>query len=109
VTLAAAEPITQQAPRLKYVAVRTGHDVSHAVGLAQQLPLFALQLHGNQSADFIHRLRTALAHTFADQPQPAIWYALRVEGPVELPSLDVDLFVLDNGNGGTGESGISGP
>lgn len=98
VDLKTAQTITTQVPGLSYVAVVTDSNAAALVKLAQTLPLHALQLHGQQSAETVKYLAQMLPLSCE------LWYALRVDGPVELPDLPVHKFVLDNGQGGTGEA-----
>lgn len=96
-TLGAAQAITRAAPELDYVAVYTRHDPAGALALAAQLPLFALQLHGQQSAAFIQTLRASLPETVQ------LWYALNMTAGEQPPAAPIDRLVLDSGAGGTGK------
>ncbi|MDI3362928.1 bifunctional indole-3-glycerol-phosphate synthase TrpC/phosphoribosylanthranilate isomerase TrpF [Lelliottia sp. V89_10] len=83
---------------LSYVGVFRDAPVADVTALAESLSLTAVQLHGQEDQTYIHELRQALA------PQVQIWKAQSVSD--SLPARDlqhVDKYVLDNGQGGTGE------
>jgi indole-3-glycerol phosphate synthase/phosphoribosylanthranilate isomerase len=62
------------------------------------LILSAVQLHGDEDQNYIDALRTALA------PQVQIWKAQSVGDTLPARNLNhVDKYVLDNGQGGTGQ------
>ncbi|MBV4411454.1 bifunctional indole-3-glycerol-phosphate synthase TrpC/phosphoribosylanthranilate isomerase TrpF [Enterobacteriaceae bacterium YMB-R22] len=92
-----ARDIMAAAP-LRYVGVVRDMPVSDAVSLAQSLGLSALQLHGREDQAYIDTLRAAL-------PQGvAIWKALSVGETLPPRSFShVDRYVLDNGQGGSGQ------
>lgn len=83
---------------LSYVGVFRDAPVTDVKALAESLSLTAVQLHGQEDQTYINELRQALA------PQVQIWKAQSVSD--SLPARDlqhVDKYVLDNGQGGTGE------
>ncbi|MDK9364058.1 bifunctional indole-3-glycerol-phosphate synthase TrpC/phosphoribosylanthranilate isomerase TrpF [Lelliottia wanjuensis] len=83
---------------LSYVGVFRDAPVADVTALAESLSLSAVQLHGQEDQTYINELRQALA------PQVQIWKAQSVSD--SLPARDlqhVDKYVLDNGQGGTGE------
>ncbi|KAA5932963.1 MULTISPECIES: bifunctional indole-3-glycerol-phosphate synthase TrpC/phosphoribosylanthranilate isomerase TrpF [Pantoea] len=94
---ATAQHVVAAAP-LRYVGVFRNNSVSDVVTQASALSLSAVQLHGNETPEFVAELRAALPATVQ------IWKALRIDG--QLPARDwphVDRYVFDNGDGGTGE------
>ncbi|HEY4437965.1 MAG TPA: bifunctional indole-3-glycerol-phosphate synthase TrpC/phosphoribosylanthranilate isomerase TrpF [Lelliottia sp.] len=83
---------------LSYVGVFRDAPVADVTALAESLSLTAVQLHGQEDQTYINELRQALA------PQVQIWKAQSVSD--SLPARDlqhVDKYVLDNGQGGSGE------
>jgi indole-3-glycerol phosphate synthase/phosphoribosylanthranilate isomerase len=65
---------------------------------ADALSLSAVQLHGDEDQAYIDALRAALA------PQVQIWKAQSVGDTLPPRNLNhVDKYVLDNGQGGTGQ------
>jgi indole-3-glycerol phosphate synthase/phosphoribosylanthranilate isomerase len=83
---------------LRYVGVFRNSSVSDVVTEATALSLSAVQLHGQETPEFVTELRAALPAGIE------IWKALRIEGV--LPERNwphVDRYVFDNGDGGTGE------
>ncbi|WP_442796953.1 bifunctional indole-3-glycerol-phosphate synthase TrpC/phosphoribosylanthranilate isomerase TrpF [Pantoea vagans] len=94
---AAAQTVIAAAP-LRYVGVFRNNSVSDVVTQAAALSLSAVQLHGNETPEFVAELRAVLP------AEIQIWKALRIEGA--LPARDwphVDRYVFDNGDGGTGQ------
>lgn len=83
---------------LKYVGVFRNASIRDIVATAQQLTLFAVQLHGEEDREFVSQLRAEL---------PAgvqIWKAFSLTD--SLPARNwphVDRYVFDNGNGGSGQ------
>ncbi|WKE67456.1 bifunctional indole-3-glycerol-phosphate synthase TrpC/phosphoribosylanthranilate isomerase TrpF [Gallaecimonas kandeliae] len=96
VTLAEAKAITQAAP-LAYVGVFKDAPVAEVAEAAEALGLFAVQLHGDEDADYVAALRGLT--------QAQLWKASTVEAP---STLAVDRLVLDSQDGGqfggTGQS-----
>ncbi|MDH2066047.1 bifunctional indole-3-glycerol-phosphate synthase TrpC/phosphoribosylanthranilate isomerase TrpF [Pantoea sp. GD03673] len=94
---ATAQTVMAAAP-LRYVGVFRNNSVSDVVTQASALSLSAVQLHGNETPEFVAQLRAALPEEIH------IWKALRIEAA--LPARDwphVDRYVFDNGDGGTGQ------
>lgn len=86
--------------QVKTVGVFRNEPLSLLVERAQQLKLFAVQLHGHEDAQYIADCKVAL-------PALSIFKAIQVSSEVQslaaiLPVPGVDLFVLDSGKGGTG-------
>lgn len=83
---------------LRYVGVFRDAPVDEVVAKAQSLELAAVQLHGSEDQAYIDQLRDALP------AQVQIWKALSVGHTLPPRNLQqVDKYVLDNGQGGTGE------
>jgi len=83
---------------LKYVGVFRNNSISDIVTKAQQLKLFAVQLHGAEDREFVSQLRAELPASVK------IWKAFSIGS--SLPARDwphVDRYVFDNGNGGSGQ------
>ncbi len=96
VTEAQARQVMTAAP-LSYVGVFRNADIADVVAKAEALSLHAVQLHGNEEQAYIDALR-ALA------PQVQIWKAQSVGDRLPERNLNhVDKYVLDNGQGGTGQ------
>lgn len=94
---AAAQHVIGAAP-LRYVGVFRNHSISDVVTQASAISLSAVQLHGNETPEFVAELRASLP------AEIQIWKVLRIEGA--LPARDwphVDRYVFDNGDGGTGQ------
>lgn len=96
--------ITEQACRvmaaapLHYVGVFRRQESQQVALVAQQLGLTAVQLHGDEDQAYIDQLRQQLP------TDCQIWKALTVRDT--LPAFDwqqVDRYLLDNGQGGSGE------
>ena len=107
ISAAEAANICTQVPALRYVAVITGEDLPATFNVATKLPLHAIQLHSQQSAEFVNRLRAQL------DPEIAIWYALDMSLIASAEALTAELtalfgetaiskVVLDQGRGGSG-------
>lgn len=83
---------------LRYVGVTRDMPVAQAATLAADLNLVALQLHGSEDQAYIDSLRAALPE------QVAIWKALSVGETLPERNLrHVERYVLDNGQGGSGQ------
>ena len=70
----------------------------HIAGIARRLSLSAVQLHGEEDADMIARLRRLLPDNVA------IWKAFSISD--HLPARDlpyVDRYLFDHGKGGSGQ------
>ncbi len=88
----------QSAAPLQYVGVFRNHDIADICVKAAQLSLKAVQLHGREDQAYVDALRAALPENVQ------IWKALSVGET--LPARDyqhVDKYVLDNGQGGSGQ------
>lgn len=97
VTEAQARDVIADAP-LSYVGVFRDAPIADVVAKAENLSLTAVQLHGQEDQTYINALRQALA------PQVQIWKAQSVGETLPARDLQhVDKYVLDNGQGGTGE------
>jgi len=83
---------------LQYVGVFRNATLEKVVATAEALSLAAVQLHGSEDQAYIDGLRAAL------NPQMQIWKALSVAGTLPPRTLHhIDKYVLDNGQGGTGQ------
>ena len=92
-----ARKVIAAAP-LSYVGVFRNADIAEVVEKADALSLTAVQLHGDEDQAYIDALRATLA------PQVQIWKAQRVDDTLPPRNLNhVDKYVLDNGQGGTGQ------
>lgn len=97
VDIAQAQKVIAAAP-LRYVGVFRNGAISDVVTTADALQLSAVQLHGDESQDYIQALRAQLP------AQVAIWKALSVKSELPARNLQhVDRYVFDNGAGGSGE------
>lgn len=98
VTPAQAENVIAGAP-LHYVGVFRNASIEHIVNIAKQLKLAAVQLHGQENQQTISQLRQQLPASCK------IWRAFSTK--TEFPPLhlqDVDRYVLDNAQGGSGRA-----
>lgn len=98
ITQETAKYIMRAAP-LQFVGVFRDEMVETVVKLAQQLALFAVQLHGNEDQHYIDQLRQKLPKN------TQIWKAFSIT--TSLPNCDlnhVDKYLFDNGNGGSGNA-----
>lgn len=92
-----ARDVMAAAP-LRYVGVFRDADIAEICEKATTLSLTAVQLHGHEDQAYVNALRAALPE------QVQIWKALSVGDT--LPARDyqqVDKYLLDNGQGGTGQ------
>lgn len=92
-----ARDVMAAAP-LRYVGVFRDADIAQVCEKATTLALNAVQLHGHEDQAYVNALRAALPE------QVQIWKALSVGDT--LPARDyqhIDKYVLDNGQGGTGQ------
>jgi indole-3-glycerol phosphate synthase/phosphoribosylanthranilate isomerase len=71
--------------------------VAEVVARVENLSLAAVQLHGSEDQTYIDTLRAELPATVQ------IWKALSVGETLPQRNLHVDKYVLDNGQGGTGQ------
>ena len=103
VSLRQAQELVTQAP-LRFVGVFQNQDKDLIVKLAKQLALFAVQLHGTETAEFITALRQDLPSNCQ------IWQAISIDvsqSAVDFQQISaVERYVLDskigNQQGGTG-------
>lgn len=92
-----ARKVMAAAP-LSYVGVFRNADINEVAAKADALSLSAIQLHGDEDQAYIDALRHVLA------PQVQIWKAQSVGATLPARNLKhVDKYVLDNGQGGTGQ------
>jgi indole-3-glycerol phosphate synthase/phosphoribosylanthranilate isomerase len=98
VTNEQAQIIVQQVTSLKYVGVFVNHPIEEVAERAKSLNLFAVQLHGNETVEYINSLQPLLAKTCQ------IWKALPVENKVPEFTKGAQYFVLDGMNAGSGET-----
>ncbi|RUO40539.1 bifunctional indole-3-glycerol-phosphate synthase TrpC/phosphoribosylanthranilate isomerase TrpF [Aliidiomarina taiwanensis] len=106
-----AKQVIESAPHLHYVGVFSANDtdtheqaIAHYLHLQAQLGLAAIQLHDYHpdSPDTARLLQLLRAQLPAECQ---LWLALQVTGPLTaLPTLPVERFVLDHGQGGTGRA-----
>ncbi|MEB0949721.1 bifunctional indole-3-glycerol-phosphate synthase TrpC/phosphoribosylanthranilate isomerase TrpF [Citrobacter sedlakii] len=92
-----AQQVKAAAP-LQYVGVFRNAEIADVCDKASRLMLAAVQLHGGEDQAYVDALRAALP------AQVQIWKALSVGET--LPARDyrsVDKYVLDNGQGGSGQ------
>lgn len=94
---AQAQDVMAGAP-LSYVGVFRDAPINAVVSKAESLSLTAVQLHGSEDQHYIAELRQQLT------PQVQIWKAQSVADALPARNLNhVDKYVLDNGQGGSGE------
>jgi indole-3-glycerol phosphate synthase/phosphoribosylanthranilate isomerase len=92
-----ARDVIAAAP-LQYVGVFRNAAIEKVAATAGALSLAAVQLHGSEDQDYINALRAVL------EPQVQIWKALSVAEILPPRTLQhIDKYVLDNGQGGTGQ------
>ncbi|WP_319703762.1 bifunctional indole-3-glycerol-phosphate synthase TrpC/phosphoribosylanthranilate isomerase TrpF [Cronobacter sakazakii] len=92
-----ARAVIDAAP-LRYVGVFRDAPVEDVVAKAKAFSLAAVQLHGDEDQTYISALRASLPET------TAIWKAQSVSHALPPRNLQyVDRYVLDNGQGGTGQ------
>ncbi len=93
-----AQAVMQGAP-LQYVGVFRNAPVEDVVAKAKTLALSAVQLHGSEDQAYIDALRAVLP------AQTQIWKALSVSDTLPPRNLrQVDKYLFDNGQGGSGQS-----
>lgn len=93
-----ARTIIAAAP-LNWVGVFRNEDIETVCQIAKQLSLYAVQLHGDEDANYIKTLRQELPKTCQ------IWQALSIDGAVpEHANPLVSRYIFDHGAGGTGKS-----
>jgi len=89
-----------QSANLKYVAVFKNEPIFSLISLIKNLPIFAIQLHGSETQDYINALYKKLPSSIK------IWKAISVSHKIAHPIYfkHVTRYVLDNGKGGTGKT-----
>ncbi|QCI19344.1 bifunctional indole-3-glycerol-phosphate synthase TrpC/phosphoribosylanthranilate isomerase TrpF [Buchnera aphidicola] len=89
-----------QSANLKYIAVFQDEPIFNLISLIKNLPIFAIQLHGNETQDYIDTLYKHLPHGIK------IWKAVSVSTTItsKISFKHVTRYVLDNGKGGTGKT-----
>jgi indole-3-glycerol phosphate synthase / phosphoribosylanthranilate isomerase len=93
-----ARTVIAAAP-LNWVGVFRNEDIETVCQIAKQLFLYAVQLHGDEDANYIKTLRQELPKTCQ------IWQALSIDGAVpEHANPLVSRYIFDHGAGGTGKS-----
>ncbi|QTF08340.1 bifunctional indole-3-glycerol-phosphate synthase TrpC/phosphoribosylanthranilate isomerase TrpF [Brenneria izadpanahii] len=98
ISLEQAQRLIQSAP-LRYVGVFRDAPIERIVALAGELQLAAVQLHGDEDQHAISLLREHLPATCQ------IWKALSIRGACPERNLrHVDRYVLDNAQGGSGQT-----
>ena len=101
-----ASNIIRQVNGLHYVGVFADQPLSFVVDTAFELGLHAVQLHGHEDIDFTVELQNRFKQAGIAHVQ--IWKAVTVDAPFRLNEHplrhSVDRFVLDHGQGGTGET-----
>lgn len=95
---AKAVEIVTKCPSLKYVGVFVNHAQDEVIELANELQLSALQLHGQESDDYIASLREKLSQDCQ------IFKAQAVEQEVPTLTREVEHIVLDGKHAGSGKS-----
>ncbi|MFA1644574.1 MAG: bifunctional indole-3-glycerol-phosphate synthase TrpC/phosphoribosylanthranilate isomerase TrpF [Enterobacteriaceae bacterium] len=97
VDIARARDVMAAAP-LRYVGVFRHAAIADVAATARALNLTAVQLHGSEDQAYIDALRESLPE------QVDIWKALSVSDVLPVRNLQhVTKYVLDNGQGGTGQ------
>lgn len=98
VDITQARDVIAAAP-LKYVGVFRNAKLETVRLTVERLALHAVQLHGDESQEYIRELRQLLPVNCQ------IWKAISITDHIPARNLlHVDRYVFDNGNGGTGES-----
>ena len=95
---AKAKAIISDNPSLKYVGVFVNHSQDTVLEFAHELQLSAVQLHGQESQEYIDSLKEKLSQ------HCQIFKALPVENKVPALPSNVDHIVLDGKNAGSGQA-----
>jgi len=98
INLEQAQAIVEQVPSLHYVGVFVNHPIAEVAELAQNLNLFAVQLHGNETQDYIVSLQTQLPKSCQ------LWKAQSIDSQVPELSKNAQFYVLDGKKPGSGET-----
>lgn len=93
-----AKTIVVEASSLNYVGVFVNHKRQEVAEFAHTLNLFAVQLHGEEDQHYIDSLRKQLPENCQ------IWKALPIDDQVPTLSLNVERYVLDGQNAGSGQA-----
>ncbi|MGB1262200.1 MAG: bifunctional indole-3-glycerol-phosphate synthase TrpC/phosphoribosylanthranilate isomerase TrpF [Cognaticolwellia sp.] len=93
-----AKAIVSSNPSLKFVGVFVDHPQTELIELATELALFAVQLHGQESAEYIDDLRKKLPASCQ------IFKATAVQDSVPTLMKNVEHIVLDGKQAGSGQS-----
>lgn len=98
VDISQAREVIAAAP-LKYVGVFRNAKLETVRLTVERLGLYAVQLHGDESQEYIRELRQLLPINCQ------IWKAMSISDSIPARNLlHVDRYVFDNGNGGTGQA-----
>ncbi|EOZ9136200.1 bifunctional indole-3-glycerol-phosphate synthase TrpC/phosphoribosylanthranilate isomerase TrpF [Providencia stuartii] len=99
VTLSQARQIIHAAP-LQYVGVFRDQSADFVAHMVEQLALSAVQLHGHEDADYVKNLRSHLPE------HCEIWKTVNMSQPdfSQFDGQPIDLLLLDNGRGGSGQT-----
>jgi indole-3-glycerol phosphate synthase/phosphoribosylanthranilate isomerase len=95
---AQAKAIISDNPSLKYVGVFVNHSQDTVLEFVHELQLSAVQLHGQESQEYIDSLKEKLSQ------HCQIFKALPVEDKVPAIPSNVDHIVLDGKNAGSGQA-----
>ncbi|WP_286272579.1 bifunctional indole-3-glycerol-phosphate synthase TrpC/phosphoribosylanthranilate isomerase TrpF [Thalassotalea hakodatensis] len=99
ITQKQAEDIVTHVPSLNYVGVFVNCDLAIVVESAKALNLYAVQLHGDESALYIKELRQKLPESCQ------IWQAAKIESTlVTTSNPEVDHVILDGSEPGSGKA-----
>jgi indole-3-glycerol phosphate synthase/phosphoribosylanthranilate isomerase len=98
ISLAQAHSIVKQVNSLQYVGVFVDEAVELVAEIVNQLALFAVQLHGNESADYIEALRKLIS------TDCQIWRAFSVSEQLTTFPIAADGYVLDGKSPGSGQT-----
>ncbi|BAH82960.1 bifunctional indole-3-glycerol-phosphate synthase TrpC/phosphoribosylanthranilate isomerase TrpF [Candidatus Ishikawella capsulata] len=84
---------------LKYVGVFRNAEIFEIIKLTMKLNLSVIQLHGNEDDTYVTILRKSLP------TNTKIWKAISIKDAVpDLNGTNIDRYIFDNGEGGTGHS-----
>jgi indole-3-glycerol phosphate synthase/phosphoribosylanthranilate isomerase len=97
INLEQAKSIVNEVPALNYVGVFVNHPSVEVVKVAEQLGLFAVQLHGQESQQTIDELQQQLPESCQ------VWKAIAVESAISDFPENVEHIVLDGKQAGSGQ------
>ncbi|WP_317855939.1 phosphoribosylanthranilate isomerase [Chakrabartyella piscis] len=86
-------------PEMQAVGVFVNHSIEEIVDLVEENIIQVVQLHGKETAEYIAELQAKI-------PNTPLWKAVSVKSIEDILAWEdskVDLLLLDNGAGGTGE------